>query len=97
MILSALIGLLFLYVRIGCVFIVSFPGLSIEYFAIQPLISFRLSRIPKSFTKLLDGFCKELVIWYGSTEANGVSVFMSHDPDMFEDGIIGTPQSGEEL
>ncbi|XP_053383046.1 3-[(3aS,4S,7aS)-7a-methyl-1,5-dioxo-octahydro-1H-inden-4-yl]propanoyl:CoA ligase-like [Mercenaria mercenaria] len=54
-------------------------------------------RFPKRYTELLGRFCKELVIWYGSTEAAGVSAFSSQNSEEYEDGIIGKPLPGIEM
>jgi len=46
-------------------------------------------RIPVEYTALKGGFCKQLSIFYGTTEAGTSTSFLDDSTEPFEDGIIG--------
>ncbi|XP_053373584.1 3-[(3aS,4S,7aS)-7a-methyl-1,5-dioxo-octahydro-1H-inden-4-yl]propanoyl:CoA ligase-like [Mercenaria mercenaria] len=68
-----------------------------DKFSTVKSIIFAGERISKRYAEMQGRFCKKLVVWYGSTEAAGVSAFSSQNPAEFEDGIIGKPLPGYEM
>lgn len=71
------------------------PELSMKFKNVKTIILSGERILSKTFHAVKHTFCRNVVIWYGNTEAGGCALFT--DEVVAEDGMIGKPLPGVEM